>query len=162
MIAVRCTIFSYLPGSAGEQPARNTQPETPCASAPALSRFKPRLKPEGVHLSFSPIQLCGGEFGLKVRKNSQLLRREFCIGEPPNYIIDDVLNPPIRAKEFPCFTETSRHNTKRFWILTEGASLWDFLGCVRALESAERCQSIRPRFQSYRRCAVAEHCLLQL
>jgi len=44
----------------------------------------------------------------------------------------------------------------------DGASLWDFLGCVRALESAERCQSIRPRFQSYRRCAVAEHCLLQL
>src|ERR1035437_6919148 len=44
----------------------------------------------------------------------------------------------------------------------DGASLWDFLGCVRALESVERCQSIRPRFQSYRRCAVAEHCLLQL
>src|ERR1019366_9684054 len=61
---------------------------------------KPRLKPEGVHLSFSPIQLCGGEFRLKVRRNSQLLCRDFCIGEPPNYIIDDVLNPHIRAKEF--------------------------------------------------------------
>ncbi|MGO9541774.1 MAG: hypothetical protein ACLPN2_14405, partial [Terriglobales bacterium] len=65
-------------------------------------RVKPRLKPEGVHFSFSPVRLCGGEFRFKVRKNSQLLRREFCIGEPPNYIIDDVLNPRIRPKEFPC------------------------------------------------------------
>jgi hypothetical protein len=69
-----------------------------CASAPALSRFKPRLKPEGVHLSFSPIQLCGGEFRLKVRKNSQLLCREFCIGEPPNYIIDDSLEPAYQGQ----------------------------------------------------------------
>lgn len=50
----------------------------------------------------SPIQLCGGEFGLKVRKNSQLMCRDFCIGEPPNYIVDDVLKPHMRVMAFPC------------------------------------------------------------
>jgi hypothetical protein len=59
------------------------------------------LKPKRGPPLISPIQLCGGEFRLKVRKNSQLLRREFCIGELPNYIVDDVLKPPIRVMEFP-------------------------------------------------------------